>query len=201
MTSAQLDAKPKGEHGIVAQALTRVCFAPYGDMLDAQALQVSANGTGKRGGNGNGNEAAPSVSPINAGTGLRHDGLMQVELMRDGGQPCVTVFTTAGDAHRPPYRLQAFERHQLGSQSFIPLAQSRCLAIVALGKHTPDLDTVAAFVVEPGQAVTIHPGIWHHPLLSIGPAQILVLERQAADTDCEIVSLAAIGQSLVVSLG
>lgn len=175
---------------ITAELPTRARFAPYGDLLGDAAGDAAA---------GAGNDPAgadPGVpvhalrgTSINAGTGRRYDNLMRVDLTRAGGQPCITLFRTAGAAHCAPFALSAFERHCLGSQTFVPLGASRCLAIVTLGDTKPDLDAIHAYVVEPGQAVTIRAGVWHHPLLSIGPAEVLVLERSAASADCEIYPL------------
>jgi ureidoglycolate lyase len=162
------------ERHILARPLERDIFAQYGDAFDVRSGVL----------------AAGQSTPINTGTGVRYDGLMRLDFERDGGSPCATVFETMGDAHHPPYRLREFERHRLGSQSFVPLAESRCLVIVALGQDEPDLETVCAFVVEPGQGATIRAGVWHHPLLSIGSAQVLVLERQAKTADCDVVPLA-----------
>jgi ureidoglycolate lyase len=162
------------ERRICARPLDRDAFAHYGDAFDVRSGML----------------AAGQLTPINAGTGIRHDDLTHLDLQRDGGSPCITVFETAGDAHYPPYRLREFERHRLGSQSFVPLADSRCLVVVALGQDEPDLDTLRAFVVEPGQGATIRADVWHHPLLSIRPARVLVLERRAKTTDCDVVPLA-----------
>ena len=128
-------------------------------------------------------------TPINDATGVRIDH-PSLDLQRLGGSPLLALFRTEGDAHIAPYRLRAFERHMNGSQSFAPLGSSGCLAIVAEGANEPDLSTIRAFVVEPGQVVTLRASVWHHPLLTIGPAVVLVLERGGASTDCEIRLLA-----------
>jgi ureidoglycolate lyase len=53
----------------------------------------------------------------------------------------------------------------------------------------PDAAGLQAFLVEPGQGVVLRRGTWHHPLLTDGPAEVLVLERRGPAPDCEAVPL------------
>jgi ureidoglycolate lyase len=85
-----------------------------------------------------------------------------------------------------PRPLRAFERHRLSSQTFVPLGQGRCVAVVTTGGQAPDESAIQAFIVEPGQGITVRRGVWHHPLITLGPADVLVLERRAAQPDCEV---------------
>lgn len=155
---------------IRAHALTREAFAPYGDVIDA-----ACDATG---------------GAINGGTAQRFDDLTRLDVDDSGGAACLAIFRCAAAAHVPPLRLTMFERHRLGSQSFVPMGLGRCLAIVAGGADAPDEEAIRAFVVEPGQGVTLHRGVWHHPLMTLGAADILVIERRAAAADCDIVALA-----------
>ncbi|WP_034298197.1 ureidoglycolate lyase [Herbaspirillum sp. RV1423] len=150
---------------IAAQALTPAAFAGFGDVIVAEA-----------GGS----------TPINQGTAQRFDDLTALDVSEQGGTACVAIFRTQDGAHVAPYRLTVFERHVLGSQTFVPLAQGRCLAVLAHGDDAPDESAIAAFIVEPGQGITLKRGVWHHPLITIGGADVLVIERRAAHADCEI---------------
>lgn len=152
------------------QPLTASAFAPFGDVLQAP------DGAGL---------------PINAGSARRHD-LPPPDLTGHAGTPCLTLFRTAGPEHAAPWQLRVLERHRLGSQTFVPLGGAACLAVVApTGPDgLPDEAGLQAFLVGPGQGVTLHRGTWHHPLLTRGPADVLVLERRGAAVDCEVVPLA-----------
>lgn len=151
---------------IVAQALTPAAFAPFGDVI------VPDGGSNR--------------SPINEGTAQRFDDLTQLDVNEQGGEACVAIFRTQDGTHVAPYALTMFERHLLGSQSFVPMAQGRVLVVVTQGGDVPDEDAIQAFIVEPGQGVTLRRGVWHHPMITIGGADVFVIERRAAQVDCEI---------------
>lgn len=153
---------------IAAQALTSATFAPFGDVI-APA------------GDGRGNS-----SPINEGTARRFDDLTRLDVNEQGGEACAAIFRTQDGTHAAPYALTMFERHLLGSQSFVPMAQGRMLVVVTQGGDGPDEDAIQAFIVEPGQGVTLRRGVWHHPMITIGGADVFVIERRAAQVDCEI---------------
>ena len=154
---------------LVAQPLASAAFAPFGDVLQVP------DGTGL---------------PINAGSAQRHD-QPPPDVTGDSGAPCLTIFRTHGPAHAAPWTLHTLERHALGSQTFVPLGTATCLAVVAptLPDGGPDTDALQAFLVGPGQGVTLRRGTWHHPLLTLGAADVLVLERRGATVDCEVMAL------------
>lgn len=159
---------PAAVRNLIAQMLTASAFAPFGDVIAA---------------------GAGSSVPINAGSAQRFDDLTRLDFDMQGGTPCVAIFRTSAQMPTTAHRLSVMERHLLGSQTFVPLAQGRCLAVVALGDTAPDETTLQAFIVEPGQGITLRRGIWHHPLLTLGAADVLVIERQTAVVDCEVVAL------------
>jgi len=161
-------------HQLTAQVLTATAFASFGDVIAA------APGRG---------------TAINAGSAQRFDDQTELDVHAEGGMPCVTIFRTGEEAHCAPYHLRLFERHRLGSQTFVPLGQGRCLAVVTLGETAPDESAIQAFIVEPGQGITLRRGVWHHPLITLGGADVLVVERRAAEVDCEIVPV--VGQFVV----
>ena len=160
---------------IEAVPLTASNFADFGAVLGV-ALDAGFPGAATELGTG---------TAINDATGQRFDHPSPLDLNRFDGEPLLALFKTEGDAHRAPFRLRGLERHQRGSQSFAPLGSSRCLAIVTKGDTQPDLASIQAYIVEPGQVVTLHAAVWHHPLLTIGAATVLVLERHAIQVDCE----------------
>lgn len=145
---------------IAARPLTAAAFAPYGDV-------VEAGGQGRW---------------INAGHAWRCETGAPV-LDTAGGHAALAVFRVrARDAAGP---WQVLERHRLGSQTFVPLGTGRCLVIVALGDTAPDPSTLSAFVTRAGQGWTLAPGTWHHALIALDDADVVVLERAADTADCE----------------
>ena len=148
--------------------LTREAFAPYGDVL--------------------GGGQTPTGILINAGTTLKIDAVDPVLSAQDG-HPKLFVYRTQAQAL--PLTLSMLECHQLGSQTFVPLADLSFVVVVArsasdTASPQPDLSTLRAFWVDGHQGVTLAPGIWHHPLISLHDGELVVLERAALQTDCLI---------------
>ncbi|KAK0549822.1 Allantoicase [Tilletia horrida] len=83
------------------------------------------------------------------------------------------------------FEIKVLERHRYTTQAFIPMTadpatQHGYLVIVAL-PHThartaaaatendgPDLSTLRAFLASSTQAISYHPGVWHHPMVALG---------------------------------
>ena len=149
------------------QPLTPEAFAPYGFVISG------AHGARR---------------PINHGSSQRVDVPGALDLQAQGGHPVLAVFRAQAQAPQGPWH--ELERHRLGSQSFVPLQGTRCIVLVALGDHTPDPTTLAAFVVDGHQGFTLNAGTWHHPLIALEAGDFLVLERSGAAVDCELAQLA-----------
>ncbi len=142
-------------------------FAPYGWLADADGT------TGR---------------PINDGTSQRIDGVGELQLTADGGAPCLALFRAQARDPRGPW--QVLERHRLGTQSFVPMGGAPYVVLVALGDAQPDEGTLAAFAVAGHQAVTLRAGTWHHGLIAPQGGDFIVIERQGAQVDCELATLA-----------
>jgi ureidoglycolate lyase len=151
---------------LACQPLTANTFSPYGKVLDLFA--------------------SPNRS-INQGTSGRLDLPAGLDLAGDQGAPVVAVFHALAQNPEGPCHL--LERHQRGSQTFVPLTGARCRLLVALGQDQPDLTTLRCFEVSGQQGFTLHKGTWHHPLMALDNGAFLVLERQGPTEDCEIHSL------------
>jgi ureidoglycolate lyase len=108
-------------------------------------------------------------------------------LAGDQGQAVLAVFHAL--AQNPEGPCHMLERHQHGSQTFVPLTGARCRLLVALGQEQPDLRTLQCFDVTGQQGFTLHKGTWHHPLMALDNGAFLVLERRGLSVDCEIHSL------------
>jgi ureidoglycolate lyase len=142
--------------------LSADAFAPYGEVLCW---------------------AGHAGQAINSGTSQRVDLPAGLALWAEQGRPALAVFRAQARAIEGPWH--TLERHRLGSQSFVPLTGARCVALVALGGDTPDASTLAAFLVTGQQGITLHPGVWHHPLVAMDAGDFLVIERGGAVVDCE----------------
>ena len=150
------------------QPLSETAFAPFGHVIAGDV------GVGR---------------PINHGSSQRVDLPGALALHAEGGQPVLAVFRARAQTPQGPWH--ELERHRLGSQSFVPLQGARCIVLVALGDHTPDPTTLAAFVVAGHQGFTLNAGTWHHPLIALDDGDFVVLERQGDAVDCEVQHLAA----------
>jgi ureidoglycolate lyase len=148
------------------QPLTERAFSPYGEVL---------------------NLFAPANQTINQGTSGRLDLPAGLDLANDQGQAVLAVFHA--QAQNPEGPCHMLERHQQGSQTFVPLTGARCRLLVALGQDQPDVGTLQCFEVTGQQGFTLHKGTWHHPLMALDNGAFLVLERKGLTEDCEIHSL------------
>lgn len=99
----------------------------------------------------------------------------------------------AAQATPMPAALRLLERHPLGTQAFAPMGQAlRMLLVVAkpdLAPHALQPHHLHAFLTTPEQAVQLHLGTWHHPLLSLQTGQWLVVDRVGAGANCEEVPI------------
>ena len=152
---------------LAPEPLTRAAFAPFGDV-------IAPDGGG---------------APINDGTCVRFNDLARVET-DPAGAAGLSVFRAA--PRRLPLRIEALERHPLGSQAFVPLGRRGFIAVVAPQKADaggPDLRALRAFQAAPGQGVNFHRGVWHHPLIALDETcDFLVADRIGPGENCEVFS-------------
>ena len=140
-------------HKIATEPLDTASFAPFGDVLDA---------------------AGPPDWLINAGRAARFHDRARLEFGADG-RAGISIFEAEPCAL--PYRFDLLERHPLGSQAFIPMAQAPFLVIVA-----PDADgrpgLPRAFLTRPGQGINLMRGTWHGVLAPLAaPGLFAVIDR------------------------
>ena len=157
---------PKPRRLVSVDPLTVKAFAPFGDVIEASE------------------HASPY--PINAGYAERFNDLARIDTTSDGGHPVLSLFRARPRAL--PLRLTLMERHQLGSQAFVPLAPLRFLVVVAPAGPAPQADAIRCFLSAPGQGVNLARGTWHHPLLALDAGgDFLVIDRggPGAPQDCE----------------
>ncbi len=152
-----------------AQPLTADAYAPYGDVIMASR------------------HGEPGL-PGNQGTALRFPHLAKLIDARPGrARANLGIFRCAPRAVWP-MPLTLLEKHPSSTQLFVPMNASHYLVVVARGGDAPDLATLAAFVATGAQAITYHPGVWHHPMIALGGVTdftCLVWEDDTAD-DCVV---------------
>ena len=140
------------------EALSQTAFAPFGDVLET------------------GRSDHPTY-PINDGFTQRYHALSDVGI--EGQGAIISIFETK--SFGLPLQIKMLERHPFGSQSFMPIGENAgqsFFVVVAEGETAPDPATLRAFLVEPGQGVNFHAGVWHHPnIVRSGAQQFLVVDR------------------------
>jgi ureidoglycolate lyase len=99
------------------------------------------------------------------------------------GRPGISVMRAT--PYRLPMEASFLERHPLSSQAFMPLQPTHFFVVVAPPGPEVDPADIRAFVCRPGQGVNYAPGVWHHPLLAIEPADFLVVDRIGAGPNCD----------------
>lgn len=151
------------------QPLTACAFAPFGRVIesDSNAQQIA----------------------INAGTCTRFHDLARPDI--EGGAVGLSIF--AAQAAPMPALLRLMERHPLGSQAFAPLGQALQMVVVVADAHIAAQDLrphhLQAFVSSATQALQLHPGTWHHPLISLQAGQWLVIDRVGNGPNCDEVDI------------
>jgi len=144
------------------EPLTAAAFAPFGDVIElAGAQQI----------------------PINAGTTVRFHDLAQVDVLTDGGRTLINLFRA--QPREEPVQLSLMERHPLGSQAFVPLANAPYYVVVAEDDNGKPGE-LRAFVSNGWQGVNYAKNVWHHPLLALGAVRdFVVVDRGGAGVNLE----------------
>jgi len=103
----------------------------------------------------------------NQGTAQRFNWLASLENLRpDKAKLNICVFKC--QPRNLPFDINLLEKHPYSTQMFVPMtAEKRYLVIVAKGEEIPDISTLKCFIAKKGQAITYHPGIWHHPMVAL----------------------------------
>jgi ureidoglycolate lyase len=150
---------------LTPEPLTAEAFAPFGSVIEASddALRID----------------------INQGHAVRYDALAAADCAEGGGHAVLSLFRAKPLAEPV---LKTFERHPLGSQSFVPLGGKPYLVAVApAGAFDPA--AVRLFRAEGHQGVHYAKGVWHHFLLVLEDSDFLVVDRAGPGDNCEEVEL------------
>ncbi|HEV3424624.1 MAG TPA: ureidoglycolate lyase [Paraburkholderia sp.] len=144
------------------ERLTRAAFAPFGDVIELDGARHF---------------------PINGGTTERYHDLATVDVGEQGGRPLINLFRAQPRAL--PIEINLMERHPLGSQAFLPLAQVSYVVVVApAGEFDPA--QMRAFWTGGWQGVNYAKGVWHHPLLALERvSDFVVVDRGGEQPNCD----------------
>lgn len=159
------------------EPLTAAAFAPFGRVIQAS-------------------DDAAKVD-INHGHAIRYDRLAEIDVADEGGSGAISLFR-ARPLGEPVLRV--FERHPLGSQTFMPLGGRPYLVAVApAGEFAPA--EIRLFRAAGHQGVHYAKGVWHHFLFVLdADSDFLVIDRSGPGENCEEVELAA-GEEIRVRAG
>lgn len=157
-----------------AEPLTVEAFAPFGSVIQASDDAVKLE--------------------INQGHAVRYDRLAEIDVADGGGAGVISLFRA-----RPldELVLRMFERHPLGSQSFVPLSGRPYLVAVAPAGDF-DAAKIRLFRAEGHQGVHYRKGVWHHFLLVLdAQSDFLVVDRAGPGDNCEEIEMAPADEILV----
>lgn len=123
-------------------------YKPYGSLIMAARGDVAAKSA-------------------NQGTAQKYNRLADFDNLRlEDASVNISVFRVSPHLD-VSLDIRLLEKHPQSTQVFVPMNAHRYLVIVALGENEPDLSTLKAFVAKPNQAISYHPGVWHHPMVGL----------------------------------
>ena len=158
---------------LTPEPLTATAFAAFGAVIEATDTAVKLD--------------------INQGHAIRYDRLAELDVADEGGVGVISLFRARPLAELV---LKQFERHPLGSQSFVPLSGRPYLVAVApAGDFDPS--AIRLFRAEGHQGVHYRKGVWHHFLLVLEESDFLVVDRAGPGDNCEEVGLAETDKILI----
>ncbi|HEX8224145.1 MAG TPA: ureidoglycolate lyase [Allosphingosinicella sp.] len=150
---------------LTPEPLTAEAFAPFGSVIEASDAAVKLE--------------------INDGHAMRYDRLAEIDVADGGGTGAISLF------HARPLAelvLRAFERHPLGSQSFMPLSgRAYLVAVAPVGPFDPG--RIRLFRAGPHQGVHYRKGVWHHFLLVLDESEFIVVDRSGPGDNCDEIEL------------
>ena len=201
MTSAHSIAEAGAEFRIKAQPLDPVSFAPFGEVIGPRERPAVTN------------RDLLDRGLVRIEHPVHQDRLAEFDVL-DYWAPVAEI--SAGTMKfgflRPrmrPLEVGWFERHLLGTQSFVPLGGGRSLFVLAPpnepfdSPEPPRLEDVRAFVLDGTVGINLKLGTWHwtpFPLTE-GASFAILVRRDAAADDLNMIDLvAARGRRIVVDV-
>jgi ureidoglycolate lyase len=174
--------QPMVPQPLVPQPLTAEAYAPYGRVIAVPA-------------------ASDAGRSANQGTARKVQRLAAIENRRGAGAPLDVAVFRCRPRRDWPMDVAILEKHPESTQVFIPMNARRFLVVVALGGDAPDLGTLAAFVASGTQAISYHPGVWHHPMIALDAETdfVCLVHEDGTASDCVEHPLAAGARPRIVA--
>ena len=113
---------------------------------------------------------------INNGFAKRYDNLGKIDTSTKRGSTIVSIFSARKISF--PMKIDMMEKHQLGSQAFVPMEETSFLVFVAPKGERPNLKKIESFRIPKQTGINLKPGIWHFPLISTKNMNFLVIDRK-----------------------
>ena len=135
--------------------ITKVNFAPYGDLISSDGVEPI---------------------DINSGYAKRFNNLANIDISKNKGEAMVSIFSALKRTF--PMKIDMMEKHPLGSQAFMPMKEITFLSFVAPPGETPEINKIQSFIIPPKIGINYKPGVWHFPLISIENTNFLVIDRK-----------------------
>ncbi len=135
--------------------ITKVNFAPYGDLISSDGVEPI---------------------DINSGYAKRFNNLANIDISKDKGEAIVSIFSALKRTF--PMKIDMMEKHPLGSQAFMPMKEITFLSFVAPPGETPEINKIQSFIIPPKMGINYKPGVWHFPLISTENMNFLVMDRK-----------------------
>jgi len=157
------------QYKLVIEELNKQNFHPFGEVIDCQdARQI----------------------PINQGSCTRFHDLAKIDVTQKEGHVLVNIFRATAVADI--IEIKEMEKHPLGSQAFIPLAERPFLIVVAEKELEPRAENLRCFITKGQQGINYAPNVWHHPLLALfQESDFLVIDRGGEGENCVLQQLPA----------
>ena len=126
------------------------------------------------------------IKPININNGYakRFDSLCKINTSFKKGNTIMSIFSAK--KRKFPMNIKMMEKHPLGSQTFIPMKETKFLVFVAPKGKKPNVKKIESFIIPKQTGINYKPGIWHFPLISIKNMNFLVIDRKGIGNNLAI---------------
>ena len=126
------------------------------------------------------------IKPININNGYakRFDSLCKINTSLKKGNTIISIFSAR--KRKFPMNIKMMEKHPLGSQTFIPMKETKFLVFVAPKGKKPNVKKIESFIIPKQTGINYKPGIWHFPLISIKNMNFLVIDRKGIGNNLAI---------------
>lgn len=141
----------------IVEPLTQARFRKFGDVIERNS---------------------GSSFTTNDGEVLRHHDLTNIDVTSENGRALINIFQVLKPASLPVH-LRLMERHPISTQTFVPMNPCKYLVVVAEKDTVPTQDNLRVFMASEGQGISLHVGVWHHPLIAFDASDFLVIDRTA----------------------